>query len=618
MVHRLVPTLHRPALWLTIGSAWLVCSPAWGQDKVFVPPPRLNTQLYSLPIDAEATLWANDAGTAPSGHAGVRLVTQYMKNPLVFNLFDLYDVDVVSDVVDVNVLAAYTWSRVRFGVDLPIHARVLGEQVEPQSGLGDLALEAKGAILDREGGDAPVGAAALVRLTVPSATTTTSVSTEGVTFALEGIVDRRIGPVLVTGNLGHRFVPQAALGPYTWGSASYGRLGAGWFVTEAAGVSLDLGASIVWSIDGSEPTGHPAEGILGAFGRVNDQFVVRGGAGTGLSGGVGAPDLRVVASFGWEPVEVRDQDGDGIVDKADACPERPEDIDGFRDTDGCPDPTQRVEVRVRNHLGELVPGAGLSLQTEDGRKEGGSELVLQMHAGTYDVLGYAERYDESNVSFTVIEGKDTIVEVDLEPLFGEVRAVVRDQDGRYLTGVLEVDGESPVRVSNGVGRVEAMTGTRAAVVRVDGYKTVTVPVEVRAGQRSQVDVVLEAVRAKVTADKIEILEKVFFDTGRATIRPESFALLDDVAAILIEYPDITRVRIEGHTDSQGSSKVNRRLSTERAESVRVYLVNRGVDGARLEAIGYGPDRPLDPARTPAAYDMNRRVEFVIVERAAAE
>lgn len=587
---------------------------AAAQDRIAIPQPSLDTRLYHLPIDAEATLWTNDAGTAPTGHWRAKLGVHHMTNPLVFNFDDQYSIDVVSAVTEAQVVGGVTWQFLRFGLDVPVLLKVDGEQIAPQAGLGDVAIDVKGAIVDRETTDAPVGVAALVRLSVPTGTVDAAVGTDGVGVELEGIVDKRIGPVLVAGNLGHRILPKADVGTLEWGSYGYGRLGAGWFIVENAGVSVDLAGHLVYGIDLAEPAGHPAEGIIGGFGRLSPLLVLRGGVGTGLSGGIGAPDVRFVGSIGLEPEEVRDRDGDGIRDKLDACPLVPEDIDRFADDDGCPDPTQKVVLRVRNHLGELLHSGTMSLQTEDGVRDGGAELSLQMHAGTYEVTGFADRYTPTSSTFTVVEGRATTVDVDLMPLFGEVRSVVKDSGGRYLSGVMEIDGEDPVRVAGGVGRSEAMEGRRAVVVKVDGYQTATQATEVRAGQRANLEFVLVPAKAKITAGRIEILEKVFFDVGRATIKPESHALLDEVANILVAHPEVTRVRVEGHTDARGSASANRRLSTARAASVVEYLSAKGVAAERMEAVGYGPDRPLDPSRTSAAHDLNRRVEFVIVER----
>lgn len=120
-------------------------------------------------------------------------------------------------------------------------------------------------------------------------------------------------------------------------------------------------------------------------------------------------------------------------------------------------------------------------------------------------------------------------------------------------------------------------------------------------------------RAQINVEtkKIEIAEKVFFDTGKATIQARSFALLDDVAALLVANTSVASVVVEGHTDNRGSEAVNRKLSLARAEAVKAYLVQKNVDAARLEAKGIGPDRPAQPNGTAAGREANRRVEFVI-------
>lgn len=605
-----------------VGGLWVACAawaaPASAQDKVTIAPPYFDTQLYSLPIDAEAMLWTNDAGTAPTGHGLVKLGFNSVTNPLVYRFEDEYIIGVIEKINEAQLVGGVTWKFLRIGADVPFIAKVDGEQIEPESGLGDISLDLKGAILDREGSDAETGVAALVRLTMPTATVDTSVATDGLGVQLEGIVDRRIGPVLLAGNVGHSIVPSEEVGNVTWGNYGYGRLGAGWFIVEDFGISAELAAHLVYGIDFSDPAGHPVEGIVGGFGRLSRLFVARAGIGTGLSGGIGAPDLRLVASLGFEPEEVRDQDDDGIPDGLDACPLRPEDIDQFADDDGCPDPRQKVEIKVRNHLGDLVPSASVALQTEDGIKEGGSELLLQMHAGTYQVTGMADRYDDTTMTFTVVAGRESVVELDLMPRFGEVRAVVQDGDGTLLTGTMEVDGERASSVRNGVGRSEAGSGRRAVVIRVEGFKTVTLPANVRAGQRTSLKVVMEPAKAKVSQGRIEILEKVFFESGKATIQSASYQLLDEVAGILVEHEEIKKVRVEGHTDSRGGASGNRRLSAARAESVRNYLVAKGVAESRLESVGHGEDKLLDARNSAAAHEKNRRVEFVIVEPAASE
>jgi outer membrane protein OmpA-like peptidoglycan-associated protein len=116
----------------------------------------------------------------------------------------------------------------------------------------------------------------------------------------------------------------------------------------------------------------------------------------------------------------------------------------------------------------------------------------------------------------------------------------------------------------------------------------------------------------VTKEKIEIKETVFFDTGKATIQRRSNSLLDQVAQVLQANPQITKTSVQGHTDSQGNDDTNFKLSQDRADSVKSYLIGKGVDPARLESEGFGETKPIADNKSSAGRAQNRRVEFVIV------
>jgi OmpA-OmpF porin, OOP family len=117
----------------------------------------------------------------------------------------------------------------------------------------------------------------------------------------------------------------------------------------------------------------------------------------------------------------------------------------------------------------------------------------------------------------------------------------------------------------------------------------------------------------VTKEKIELKQTIFFDLNKATIRSVSHALLNEVAAALRDNPTI-RVRIEGHTDSSGSLRRNMKLSQDRADAVRAYLVAQGIDRERMETRGFGPSVAIADNRTQEGRDQNRRVEFVIISQ----
>ncbi|MEI8256565.1 MAG: OmpA family protein, partial [Deltaproteobacteria bacterium] len=117
---------------------------------------------------------------------------------------------------------------------------------------------------------------------------------------------------------------------------------------------------------------------------------------------------------------------------------------------------------------------------------------------------------------------------------------------------------------------------------------------------------------RIMQQQLQILRPVFFATGREVILGESFPVLAAVADAL-QATGIRRLRIEGHTDNRGNSRHNLRLSQRRAESVRRWLVEHGIDVERLDAVGVGDARPVEVNTAEQGQAANRRVEFHIVE-----
>ena len=100
-----------------------------------------------------------------------------------------------------------------------------------------------------------------------------------------------------------------------------------------------------------------------------------------------------------------------------------------------------------------------------------------------------------------------------------------------------------------------------------------------------------------------------FDTGKATLRPESNAVLEEVRKLAASHPDL-KLRIEGHTDNVGNAAANRKLSEERANAVRGWLVAHGVKAGQLAASGLGDTKPVADNKTEDGRAKNRRVELV--------
>ncbi|HEY5677652.1 MAG TPA: OmpA family protein, partial [Myxococcales bacterium] len=117
---------------------------------------------------------------------------------------------------------------------------------------------------------------------------------------------------------------------------------------------------------------------------------------------------------------------------------------------------------------------------------------------------------------------------------------------------------------------------------------------------------------EVETDRLSLKDAITFDTGRDTLRPESAHILDEVARVLLQHQELTRIRVEGHTDNVGGKAYNQDLSQRRARAVVRALVQRGVAAGRLDGQGYGFDRPIASNATAAGRAKNRRVEFTIV------
>jgi outer membrane protein OmpA-like peptidoglycan-associated protein len=123
------------------------------------------------------------------------------------------------------------------------------------------------------------------------------------------------------------------------------------------------------------------------------------------------------------------------------------------------------------------------------------------------------------------------------------------------------------------------------------------------------------IRRITGSSEIQILKQVQFATGKATILPNSYAILDEVVRLLKVNPEIKHLAIEGHTDNRGSNDLNEKLSNDRANSVMQYLIGKDIDAGRLSAAGFGPRKPIADNNTNDGRQKNRRVEFHIRDKA---
>jgi outer membrane protein OmpA-like peptidoglycan-associated protein len=258
-------------------------------------------------------------------------------------------------------------------------------------------------------------------------------------------------------------------------------------------------------------------------------------------------------------VRPNDTDGDGCLDDVDKCPTEPEDKDGFQDEDCCPDPdNDRDGILDTVDKCPNVPEDSDGYQDEDGCPDPDND-----RDGIPDTSDRCSNEPEDRDGFEDGDGCPD-----------------NDNDKDRIADLTDQCPNQP----------EDYDGDSDTDGCPDKYKLVV-----------------------VTKQKIELKQKVFFATAKTRILPRSYPLLTEVAKVLKDRPEIY-VRIEGHTDSRGSNSYNLRLSQGRANSVRTFLVQRGIDPVRMQAMGYGEDRPIASNRTRAGRAMNRRVEFFITKQ----
>ena len=307
-----------------------------------------------------------------------------------------------------------------------------------------------------------------------------------------------------------------------------------------------------------------------------------------------------------------DTDPGGLVDSVDSCPEQPEDFDGWQDKDGCPDPSALVTIKVVDESGALVPGASSSV-TGPQTLEGGAEHGGQLHPGAYQLRATADGWLADAASFEVQETEDQAGTLVLRQAPGLVQLRVTGPDGQPMDASFTVGDSEPVTTEGGEGELQVVPGAMGMVVRAEGYAVVKQKLVIDPGETELVEVQLRPTQVELTVEKIEIKGEVYFDTAKATIKPESFPLLDEVAQVMFDHPEVLRLRIEGHTDSRGDNAYNLNLSKERAASVLGYLTDKGVAADRLESEGYGESKPLDKRESAAAWEKNRRVDFFVAQ-----
>ncbi|MFC2088723.1 OmpA family protein [Calditrichota bacterium] len=286
-----------------------------------------------------------------------------------------------------------------------------------------------------------------------------------------------------------------------------------------------------------------------------------GFAGTGGNDSYVTTALKFTIYFGGK----RDSDGDGITDDKDECPKQAEDIDGFEDSDGCPDP--------------------------DNDKDGIPDKIDKCPNKSEDIDGFQDKDgcpDPDNDGDGILDKKDKCPGTD--ETFAKKVDTKEDMDGWK-----DEDG-CPDPDNDGDGIPDAKDKCPDKAETINGWED----------QDGCPDVVPQV---RLEVKKPIVLKGVYFITGSSKLDPNSEDILDGIVKTLKDNPQI-EIEIRGHTDNTGSSDRNRKLSLERAESVKSYLVKNGITEKKIMTQGFGSDQPITTNSTVEGRARNRRIEFI--------
>jgi len=454
---------------------------------------------------------------------------------------------------------------------------------------------------------------------------------EPASFTSDGTV--RLQPRLMAAGKAGEFSYAAKVGfeyrPET-GDFAQSQLGSVMVFDAAAGVRLIndalllgpeiYGSTVVTTSAGPfEKQNTPLEALFGAHVLAGPIRVGLGGGG-GLTHGYGSSAARLVATIEWAaPYKRRDRDADGIPDDEDACP----DVAGLRSSDpaknGCPPDRDNDGVADVDDACPDVPGVHTSNPKTNGcPPDRDGDGIPDAVDACPSVPGIATHDPKTN-GCPPDRDKDGIA--DAEDACPDVPGVrTSDPKTNGCPGDRDKDG-----ITDNEDACPDVAGVRTSDPKTNGCPPD--PDRDKDGIPNAVDACPDVPGkadpdpkkngcplAFVQGSRIRITDQVKFRTDKAELDPSGEPVLYAVAKILMEHPEITLLRVEGHTDYTGGPGYNQKLSIDRAASVVNWLVGHGIDVSRLVSQGFGMTRPLVSNGDENGRRLNRRVEFHIVTR----
>jgi outer membrane protein OmpA-like peptidoglycan-associated protein len=473
------------------------------------------------------------------------------------------------------------------------------------SGISDLRLTPKLVLVDLD--DYPVGLALITQVTLPTGNGGSFLGEEGITgmpmaileFA-DGSIHLREYKFRAAFNAGYRAREEARFRDLVVHNEFVYRAAIGIHPSPVA----ELGVDVSGAAGGPRAAHKPLEILPWLKLHPHSLVTVQAGAGIGVMPGLGSPDFRVWAGATLAPSfdpSTRDTDKDGIFNDVDRCRLDPEDKDDFEDEDGCPENDNDKDGILDDD--DRCP---MEPEDDDGFKD--SDGCPDLDNDKDGILDLSDQCPDDPETYNEYEDQDGCP--DEKP--------IEDTDGDgYKDNVdrCPFDPEDFDQFEDADGCPEPDNDLDTIVDNLDSCpldKEIFNGFEDEDGCPDEAPVVPQRVIVEKT--RIRITETIFFDYNKATIRQISYDLLDEIARVILDNPQIKEIRVEGHTDSDGNDSYNLKLSQARAESVVNYLVAAGVERGRLDPVGFGESRPLVENTSDENKQTNRRVEFLIVEQ----
>lgn len=187
-----------------------------------------------------------------------------------------------------------------------------------------------------------------------------------------------------------------------------------------------------------------------------------------------------------------------------------------------------------------------------------------------------------------------------QPLEGQPVTFVGARSKKKFSGVTKADGKFSILVPEG----DTYDVNYKAFTEDEKFSSLDIP--------SMAGLINFDYTITVELPKVYTLDNVFFDSGKSTLRAESFRELNELAEFMKSKKSLV-IEIAGHTDNVGNPGSNQELSEARANEVRSYLIKNGIAGERIEAKGYGDKQPIESNDTDGGKQKNRRTEVRIVK-----